>query len=483
MLGKNIRVLTLSFVLLLLSVSFSQAQHKIGLRIHGLADTSVIWGYYRGEDKYIQDSVHLDSRGRGEIRGDSLLPQGMYLVLLPDTSYFDLMLGEDQIFDVETHADSLLLGQRIKGAKVSEDFLAYSRFMHQMQTESRGVYRLDSLARAKSPENPSLASEYKAARDLGAELDRKVKEYQQSILKKHGDNVLGKFCRATIPVEIPKFEPPAGVKNVDSARWVWSYRYNTQHYLDHLDLSDPSSLRNPVVVPKVYFFLDKMILQLPDTISKYCDRIISMAESNEETYSFFVSKLLNRYQISEIVGMDAVVVHIAEKYYLSGRTPWMDEESLDKIREYVALLKPNLLGQVAPDFTVETLTGETFQLSKSKKYPVTVILFWEPTCSHCKKLIPKLDSVLRIYGSQGMQVIGFMTQGDGPMWQKYVTDNKLTGWTHVWDPYRKSAFHKNYNITTTPNLYILDEERKIIVKRIGVESVGPIVEDMLKRRK
>lgn len=453
--------------------------HRISVQLKGLADTTLILGYYYGESKYVADTALIDANGRAEFRGDSLLPQGMYLVLLPSKQYFDILLGEDQTIDIQVDTTDLFASQRIEGARVSEDFLRFQRFMSGMQEKSVGVRRLDSMARAKNAAQPADTEEYKQARELGKQLDDEVRQYHAKLMAAHPDDVLGKFCRATIAVEIPEYTPAEGVKNVDSMRWLWSYRYNTEHYLDNVDLSSPAMLRTPLALPKVEFFLDKMVVQLPDSISKYCDQVIARAGGNEETYRFFVSHLLNKYQISEIVGMDAVFVHIAEQYYLEGKTPWVSQEVLGQIDERVKALKPNLIGQIAPDFSVEQLHGGQFRLSQSK-HRVTVLVFWEPSCSHCKTVVPKLDSVARIYAPKGVHVVGFMTQGDGPLWQKYVSEHDLSLWTHVWDPYRKSHFHKNYDIRSTPVIYILDENKRIVVKRIGVESVGPIVEDMLK---
>ena len=74
-----------------------------------------------------------------------------------------------------------------------------------------------------------------------------------------------------------------------------------------------------------------------------------------------------------------------------------------------------------------------------------------------------------------------MTTGDGPEWQKYVFEHKLEWWINVWDPYRKTGFHDNYDIYSTPVIYVLDKNHKIVIKRIGVESLAAILDDLLKK--
>lgn len=477
----RVHAMLLMLVAFLMGAGNVFAQHDIAVHLKGMGDSTIVLGYYYAENRYVSDSLTLDAQGRGHFRGDSILPQGMYLILLPGQKFFDLLLGEDQTFSLEVDPSTNPITQKIKGSAVSEGFLDFQQFMQKKQEESLQVHHLDSVAKAKNGKSPADTKEYKEARALGKKLDAEVKAYQDNLIKVNGNNVLGNFCRSTIPVEIPEYTPPKDVKNVDSARWMWGYRYNTKHYLDNIALDDPAMLRSPITLPKIERFLDQMILQLPDTISKYCDAIIDRAAPNEETYRFFVGHFMNKYQLSEIVGMDGVFVHIAEKYYLAGKTPWVDTATMRKIGERVEALKPNLVGQIAPDFTVETIEGKQFQLSKSKA-KATVLVFWEPSCSHCKVAVPRIDSAVRIYEPLGAHAIGFMTQGDGPLWQKYIQEHHLSSWTHVWDPYRKTGFHKNYDIYSTPVIYILDENKKIIVKRVGAEAVGPILEDMLKKK-
>jgi len=474
--------LLLAILVSLVSLAPVRAQSNIQVQVKGLADSALVLGYYFTDGRYVADSAWMDAKGHATFHNDSTWAQGLYFVMLPGYQILDVMLGPEQNLTITVDPKDLLQSATIKGSKLSADFLEYQRFMFRMQTENRRVAQLDSTARAEKPDKPESSASYTKARELGKSLDDQVHAYQKQVLTDHADDLLGKFCQSTIPVEIPDYEPPASIKNRDSARWMHSYRYNIEHHLDNVDLAYVPLLRTPTTMSKVDHYLDKVLLQLPDTINRYCDRILDRAAQSPDAFRVYLSHLFTKYQTSEIIGMDAVFVHLAERYYLSGRADWIDDDLRGKIQKRVDALKPNLLGKVAPDFTVERLTGGTFQLSKSKA-PATVIVFWEPSCSHCKVAIPKIDSVAKIYEPKGLLVVAFMTQGDGPAWQKYVEEHKLQRWINVWDPYRKSKFSDNYDIYSTPVIYVLDEEHKIFIKRIGVEHLGPVLEDLFKTRK
>ena len=473
--------LRIVFLSLLLAVgSVVNAQYKIDLQVNGLRDSSIIFGYYFGEGRYVQDTAKLDAKGHATFKRDSSLAKGLYLFLLPTGESLDLLIGDQQKFTFSVDMADLRNTQKVEGASLSQAFLDFQTFMGQMQQRGESVRKEDSLVRNLPASDPNTEKKREEIREKYKALDTEVKAYHKELLAQHGEDVLGEFVRATIPISLPEYHPDPSVKNVDSARWMWSYTYNSEHYLDNINLASSSLLRTPLVLPKVNHFLDKMILQIPDTLNKYCDKILERAYLNTETFRFWTSYLLNKYQSSEIIGMDAVFVHIADKYYLAGRTPWVDEEFLSKLKDRVAHIKPNLLWAVAPNFKVETLNAQTFELAKDKA-DATVLVFWEPSCSHCKVAIPKIDSIARKYDPKRLHVIGFMTTGDGPEWQKYVFEHKLEWWINVWDPYRKTGFHDNYDIYSTPVIYVLDKNHKIVIKRIGVESLAAILDDLLKK--
>jgi hypothetical protein len=54
-------------------------------------------------------------------------------------------------------------------------------------------------------------------------------------------------------------------------------------------------------------------------------------------------------------------------------------------------------------------------------------------------------------------------------------------WLNAWDPYNESDFRKKYDIYSTPVIYLLDKERKIIAKRIAVDQLGDVVDKIIER--
>jgi thiol-disulfide isomerase/thioredoxin len=220
--------------------------------------------------------------------------------------------------------------------------------------------------------------------------------------------------------------------------------------------------------------------QIPDTLLTESIKTIEKARPAPEMFRFLVQYLFNYANDSQIMGMDKMLVGLAEKYYLAGEAEWADKEFLEKLETRVKEIKPTLLGNQAHDLKMQDYLGQYHRLDEIVA-PVTILIFWETDCGHCKKAIPKLNDIYhKELMGKGVQVFAVYTQGDEPEWVKFIQEHELYDFINVWDPYRRTAFRENYDIKSTPTIYVLNKEKKIIGKRISVEDLPQFIEHYLK---
>lgn len=48
------------------------------------------------------------------------------------------------------------------------------------------------------------------------------------------------------------------------------------------------------------------------------------------------------------------------------------------------------------------------------------------------------------------------------------------------DPFIRSRYKKLYDVQTTPSIFILDRNHKILMKRIGAEQLDKVMEEVIK---
>ena len=141
-----------------------------------------------------------------------------------------------------------------------------------------------------------------------------------------------------------------------------------------------------------------------------------------------------------------------------------------KITEKVRVTRPNLIGNLAPELRLPDSEGMYYSLHQmNSKY--TILLFWEPNCSHCKKTVPQLyKDLYLLFKDKGVDIYAVCTQNKKDDWMKAISEYKINDWTNVWDPSVTSNFRSLYDIYSTPVIYILDSTKHIIAKRLDVES-------------
>jgi thiol-disulfide isomerase/thioredoxin len=116
--------------------------------------------------------------------------------------------------------------------------------------------------------------------------------------------------------------------------------------------------------------------------------------------------------------------------------------------------------------------------------PFTVLCFWDPTCGHCKEMVPKLDSIYqKKWKAKGIKIVGVMVDGGKENWTKYIREQKLD-WIHIYQTQAdrdaeyaasKPNYRQLYDVYQTPVLYLLDKEKRIIAKKLDQNQIDDLI--------
>ncbi len=465
---KNLKYLLLSFLISAPSLIACSQTYKIDIELSDLSNQEIFLGYYYGDKTFVSDTTVLDSNGKGSFVGDSLLDQGVYLVVVPSKNYFEILVGNDQTFKAKTTSTGLLNKLEINGSAEAEGFLEFQTFM---MNENKRMIGLQERLKSQKEGSDSV----EILKDEMESISNNVKSFWDETIENNKDNLIGILVKAMKNPEIPEIDVPEDVQNKDSVRWFHSYNYNRNHYLDNIDFSDARLIRTPVFHNKLNLFFTKVLIQDPDSINKYIDIVVNRTADSPEMFQYVVRYVYNTFVNSNIMGMDKVFVHVAESYYLTDKVDWLNEETIQKMKDEVAKHKFNLVGSIAQDLKMETLNMEYARLNDiHSKY--TLLMFWEPNCGHCKKVVPAIHKIYDDFTRDEFEVMAIYTQTDKTEWAEYIEEKGYDQWINAWDPYNLTNFRFFYNIYSTPTLYLLDKNKKIIAKRIGAETVRNILD-------
>jgi peroxiredoxin len=466
-----------SIVALLLAMvsafGYSQAKggYNISVSISGLRDSSIFLAYHFGDKQYLRDTVRLDSRGKGIFSGEKKLPQGIYMIVLPGRSYFEILVSENQQFSISCSYSDYVNTLEFRGSEENSYFIRYQKKWVALQKEASSIAkRLQS--------NKQNSDSLRILTDKQKQQEKDMKDYLNQVISDNRNNLLGMLVKSMLPMDMPEFKIPAGTHNPDSIRWVMRYNYNTDHFWDNIDLTDERLLRTPILYARLEAYFAGDPIQSADSLNRKIDKVLRKCESNHDIFQFVAVYLFNHFRESEIMGHDAVMVKLADEIYLSGKADWVTQDFRDKLRKDVELLRHNLIGMKAQDLVMDSYRGIYVSLYDIEK-DFTILYFWEPNCGHCKEATPKLKEYYNKPKDYTVEVFAVCTTSDKAAWSKYIEENKLT-WINGWDPTRATHFDYYYNIQSTPIVYILDRNKRIIAKKLAVEDISGFIDNYRK---
>jgi thiol-disulfide isomerase/thioredoxin len=453
--------------------------YELKVRIKNLSGKDLILGHYYGDKRVANDTIKLDMQGQGTFKGSKKLPEGMYFLLTPARKSVDIFMTANQTFSVETDNNSLFESLKFSNSPENAAAQTYIKSLVNTQKESASIRR--QIANQTNPE------EIKKAETQLRKIATDNKTLARQIIEDQKINFVGKYIKANQPVDVPPAPRDAKGKVLDS---TFQIRYYRSHFFNNIDLRDARFLRSPLYDQKIKEYFDKVVYQDADTICRACDQLLGMVESNQEIFKYLLITLFNKYVGSTVMGFDAIYVHIAENWYIP-KASFSDPAFIKQTRENVKILKPLLLGQTAPDLSMLRLSEEQFIDSKTNSSSLnnihagtnirlnevrakyTIVVFWECDCSHCMKEIPELYSIYQRLKPKGVEVFSVHMLGgtEGQQkWIKFVNEHQLYDWINVWNP-DDFGYKKTFDIGPTPMTYILDQNKKIIAKKLDPKQI------------
>ncbi len=461
-------LLALLLALMGQGVRAQEAAYRIEVKVDGFAHDTLLLGYYLGDKQYVRDTS--TRQGTAFVfQGEEPLPPGMYMLVFPPENQFVQFLVDrhDQHFTMRMDFAELTHSVKVRGSAQNEAFQRYLSFLEKQRLKAEELRERLEQATDESQKR-QLETQLEA-------IDEEVKNYQLRLIEQHPGTLLAKIVEANLPMDVPEFEG----EDAQLRRWQWA----KNHYFDHIDLAWPGLLRTPFLQQRVDYYVDKMIVQHPDSISAALDTLLARMRPAPETFQYFLVHFLNKYARSKIVGMDAVYVHLALTYYATGQAPWTDEETLEKIIENARKLEPLLIGKIAPDIRMQTRQGRPISLHEFSS-PYTVLFFWDPDCGHCKKSMPDMIDFYNQFKDKGVEIFAVCTKfyNEADKCWNFVDEKGIGIWLNTIDPYHQSKYKVLYDIRSTPQIYVLDKDKRILVKRIGAKQLPEVMEKILEQQ-
>ncbi|MGE5354903.1 MAG: redoxin family protein [Deltaproteobacteria bacterium] len=451
----------------------AQKHHELKFNISNYENDTLLLAYFYGEKQLVKDTIFALKKGIFEYKSDSILDPGVYIGLLyPSKEYFQFLI-DDSEFKFTINVDYKDL-QNIS-SKASKDNKLFFEYLGYISEKNK-------LAKALNEEKSKITDQKGDTGEVDKkldDLDKEVNAFQMKLINENPKTLTAMLIKANRDVQLPEFAGTSEEVNLKK------FNFYKTHYFDNIDFQNPATLFSPFIHNKIESFMENLTAPIPDSINLTIDYILRKMPVNSEIWKYYVAHFLNKYAKSQYVGMDGVYVHIVKNYYAKGLTPWVEQDKLIKIIDNAVRMENVLIGKTAPDL----------KLYREDKTPVkiseiiadfTVLVFWKPDCGHCKTTMHSIVEFQDKYRDKGIKVVSVCTKMGNKISECWSMAKELKMenlFLNLGDENNSSNFHSEYNIQTTPAIFVLDKNKKILIKQIPGEKLGEIMDNFLKSDK
>lgn len=442
--------------------------YHITLIIEGNTDSVMYLGNYYAGGTYAIDTAWRDKKGRFVFAQTRrrVFP-GLYFFTNPGGRHVDFVIyNETPDFTFTTRDDEWTVNMRVKGSKENELFFDYHRL------NARLYATLDSAAQHKTDD--------KAFDDYRHQMLAAFDEAKLGIIAQHPNSFVSLMMNATRDPQVPRVSPEGDTLS----RWQ-AWEYYMDHYFDHMRLDDDAIVRTPEAVFKkrVLDYLDRNLQGADaETMIVYIDKLIARARPSKEAYKWLVHTITEKYLQSNVMSYDAIYVHMIKTYYAEGNY-WSSPSSIETNVKRAEKWDRLLLGRNAIDLILKDDQGTIHQLY-AQRHKYTLLVFWSPTCGHCKTVIPALyEKFLQYKERYDVGAFTILSEPDDatiPLWRQFIENHSLTDpkWIHLNGAEANVDWHDVYDVETTPQIYLLDKDKKIVGKKLNAETFELILQSL-----
>lgn len=248
--------------------------------------------------------------------------------------------------------------------------------------------------------------------------------------------------------------------------------YYVKHYWDEYSLADTAFIRSTDTEQLFADFVDALKYVDLQESGTALRNMMNLMETDSTAYAHFCF-------LSEKYFYDPNSPMRNEEYYIPVLEQMLDSHRLteyEKLRpaDQLEQTLKNRPGDVAADFTYVTPQDmNKAQRMSSVKADYTLLFFYNPDCSNCREyegILAGIPAFVELQEKGALRVLAVYPDEDRDEWllkSPHMPKGWIVGWNRQGDIRGKML----YDIRATPTLYLLDKQKKVILKDAPLERV------------
>lgn len=266
------------------------------------------------------------------------------------------------------------------------------------------------------------------------------------------------------------------------------------HYWDNFDYSNETWIADTTAFESTFYAWTEMLQRIPpQRAANLAGALITKAEA-------YPRMLLRLASVAEHYFGHPNSPFRNEDFYIPVlkaviASPSVDEPHKIRPKAQLETALKNRPGTVATDFAYTTANGETHRLHRTASNPCknssspgsknnhpdyTLLFFYNPDCEDCRhtrQLISTSTVLAPLIASRGLHVIAIYSDEDIDQWRTHLSEMPPT-WTVGYDKSQAISLHHLYDLRAIPCLYLLDKQKRVVLKDARIEDVIKLCETL-----
>lgn len=246
--------------------------------------------------------------------------------------------------------------------------------------------------------------------------------------------------------------------------------YVLDHYWHNFDFADTAWVSDTAAFMRVFADWIGLLSMLPEEkAASRAGTLIRAAARNVPLQKHFFSVMgLYFNDPNSPYRNETIFIEVLRAYLASPLLP--PEDRLRPELQLERALK-NRPGALAADICYQLPDGSRGTLYGLQAEYV-LLLFYNPGCEDCGRVEKALASsaVVKKLSAQGrLKVLAVYPDEDLTLWQQHLPDMP-SGWIVACEPEQQINREETYFLPAIPNLYLLDRQKKVVLKDVSVEE-------------
>lgn len=418
-----------------------------------------------GTQRYRADSSLVAADGSMRFSRKEPYEPGLYVVFLPRELSFQILIDADQTMTITGDVENIDQSNVVKGNIDTELLQETNRYEIGVRQKLANLSRQMQGTAQGSAERARLQEQRE-------QIIAERKAYLQNLFEEYPNSLFTSFKRGGQNPEVKDIRKPDGT--IDTLAQFNQYRAD---FWNSINFDDPRLLRTPLIANMLERYFTQLTNKNASSIITSTDEVLSKVVDNPNRKEYFqvISNWIamqNQPGKATYMDAEAVYVHLVQNYFTRERAVWADSMEIYALQKRASEMAASRVGQPAPNVISTDPNGRKKELLAIEA-PYIVVYMYNPDCEHCQEQTPKLVEFYRQWKPRGVEVFGIAIDTNQERWKEYIQQTGMS-WINVFDPTNRSIYAKYY-VDITPEIYVINPDRKIIGKNLQVHQIQEII--------